>query len=579
MAKKVLAINVNGDMTYCSCPPEERGKGRCNHIDHQRENESVDAFVKRINENKKKEKENSSKNNIDEPHEITQDEINEIANKIDQIAGEKVTVDNWKEVLQRLTPDQVAQISNLSFEAAPKFSLPISSENYEDQDIQNKLYFTNLPEYGIGGSIDAVKQMFEKIGPTISDDGVKDIENSYKTGLTPEEYFLRQFSARDASISKSVRTAKPGHCIYENSIVEILNENNEIETCLWSEVEVGTIFVNNSVCTELSEWKKKPCYEIKVENHPPIIVSEDHLISGSLIIGNECVCDLEFSKQAREYVGETDLSWISAKDIYILTSYFGAVFHSDTAETIEYIKSYNNGKPVRTRCISSSLGFYETNGLFHHNTARKLFYCMSDTQVFDDCGGPYIDVLHCKAPEGHICQKCANITHGGERVKSGDLIGGVISTNISEAIYQLSMKQKHMGTLETSQQQRESGEIMATLDGWGTSEIVEKAAEAETTEEARQIYYEGLKELYKKAGIEQDDFNIQAVARKMTSYKRTPDGLRPVEPEEKCDIVSTTAVGNANNIFKTAELGSGYKYLVKPREEKLNPDPANRILG
>ena len=36
MAKKVLAMNVNGDLTFCTAEPEKRGKGRCNHIAHQR---------------------------------------------------------------------------------------------------------------------------------------------------------------------------------------------------------------------------------------------------------------------------------------------------------------------------------------------------------------------------------------------------------------------------------------------------------------------------------------------------------------------------------------------------------------
>ena len=48
--KKVLALNVNGDMTYCTCPPDLRGKGRCNHVAHQMENESAADFVQRISE-------------------------------------------------------------------------------------------------------------------------------------------------------------------------------------------------------------------------------------------------------------------------------------------------------------------------------------------------------------------------------------------------------------------------------------------------------------------------------------------------------------------------------------------------
>lgn len=58
---KVLAVNVNGDITFCTVDPENRGKGRCNHIAHQNPGESNQEFVERINnlriELAKKEKE------------------------------------------------------------------------------------------------------------------------------------------------------------------------------------------------------------------------------------------------------------------------------------------------------------------------------------------------------------------------------------------------------------------------------------------------------------------------------------------------------------------------------------------
>lgn len=45
---KVLAVNINGVMTYCTAPPELRGIGRCNHVAHQNEGESTEEFVERI---------------------------------------------------------------------------------------------------------------------------------------------------------------------------------------------------------------------------------------------------------------------------------------------------------------------------------------------------------------------------------------------------------------------------------------------------------------------------------------------------------------------------------------------------
>lgn len=50
MATKVLALNEKGQLTYCTVPPEERGKGRCNHQLHQNPGESNEEFVERVNE-------------------------------------------------------------------------------------------------------------------------------------------------------------------------------------------------------------------------------------------------------------------------------------------------------------------------------------------------------------------------------------------------------------------------------------------------------------------------------------------------------------------------------------------------
>lgn len=45
---KVLAINVDGKLTYCTAAPEDRGKGRCNHIFHQKDFESDECFIQRL---------------------------------------------------------------------------------------------------------------------------------------------------------------------------------------------------------------------------------------------------------------------------------------------------------------------------------------------------------------------------------------------------------------------------------------------------------------------------------------------------------------------------------------------------
>lgn len=574
---KVLALNTEGDITYCTCEPSERGKGRCNHIEHQEENESVENFVARI---EIKQQELGFKDaNHENYHEITQDEINNLASTIDEIAGEKVTVDNFKSVISKLPPDKIAKIAELSFKAAPQFSLPITDEQYEDANIQNKLYFANLPAYGISGNMASIQQMFDKVGNVPTLDGDVFVEHSYQEGLSPGEYFARQFGARDALINKGVSTAKPGHCIYEDSIVEIKNPDGLGTINIpWHELEIGNEFIDGSIVVEMQPWSKKECFELQLEGFDKIILSHDHLLYGEIIVNGKIIENLEKSEQSRRYVGESDKKWICVEDIFEFFNLGAMISLNGENAKLIYIKKFKSGDPQKVRCISSNTGFYETNGLIHHNTARKLFYSMSDIQVVNDCGGPYIDAMHCNMPEGHVCIKCAHITKGGQNIKVGDLIGGLVSTNMSEALTQLSMKQMHVGSSEVSQQQGNSSIIMGTLDGWGTSPIIQKMREAQTTEEMRQILYDGLNEQYSKANIKQDEFNLQIVARKLTSYKRTTDGLRPINPGEKCDIVSMGTLGNANNIFKVSQLSSGYKHLTKPLKQEIKKDAANQIM-
>lgn len=587
MAKKVLALNTEGDLTYCTVEPENRGKGRCNHVAHQNPGESIEEFIKRIDEKQKelqlsKNVGDYEKESGTEPKEINQEKIDEIANKIDEIAGQKLDLDNFKKILNNLSPEQVSEITKISFDAAPKFSLPISDEEYENENMKNKLYFANLPAYGIGNT-SAIKQMFDKVGdvPTLNENAT--IENSYEKGLNPKEYFLAQFGARDALINKGVSTSKPGYCIWENSIVEIKDKEKSINGHLilksipWRELSEEDEFADGSVVMQIQPWQYKKCYKIKMDDNEPIVLSHDHLIFGEIYVGGKLVDNLEESKKFREIIGESDPKWICVSDIYNFYN-SGADIKISEDHNISYIEKFENGNPVKVRCISTDSGFYFTNGLIHHNTARKLFYAMSDTMVVEDCGGPYIDAMHCNMPEGHVCEKCAHLTQGGERIKSGMLVGGWISTNMSEALTQLSMKQKHVGGTQIVAQLNTSNTIMHTLDGWSTSHVIQEMQKAETTEEMRQILYKGLKDAYASANIKQDDFNIQMVARKLTSYKRENGTVRPINPGEKADIVSMGTLGNANNIFKSSELTSGYKHLTMPTKQKLGKDAANQIL-
>ena len=45
---KVFALTEDGRLTYCTAPEDQRGKGRCNHVAHQKEGQSVADFIEEI---------------------------------------------------------------------------------------------------------------------------------------------------------------------------------------------------------------------------------------------------------------------------------------------------------------------------------------------------------------------------------------------------------------------------------------------------------------------------------------------------------------------------------------------------
>ena len=209
---KVLALNKDGALTFCTVLPEDRGKGRCNHVAHQAEGQSKKDFIDSISNEILEEKENEVviDEELPEIEEISQSEIDIIRDRIEEIAGCKVTEDNLIEVLTNLSPEKARQINEIGFEAAPEFSLPISDKDYGKENIDNKLYFSNLPDYGIAGKSKAIEAMFNQVGEVTTVNGRETINGNYREGLDPEDYFKLQFSAMKASISKTVDVAKPG---------------------------------------------------------------------------------------------------------------------------------------------------------------------------------------------------------------------------------------------------------------------------------------------------------------------------------------------------------------------------------
>lgn len=48
MAEKRLALSKDGQITYCTADDDNIGKGRCNHVYHQKSNESAGEFLDRM---------------------------------------------------------------------------------------------------------------------------------------------------------------------------------------------------------------------------------------------------------------------------------------------------------------------------------------------------------------------------------------------------------------------------------------------------------------------------------------------------------------------------------------------------
>ena len=238
----ILAMTTDGRMTYCSAPPEARGIGRCNHMDHQKDGETTEEFVERISNLIEEHEDNSVQAVPDQDqNEISQEQIDKYAKRIDEIAGTHVTPENMDEVFSNLSPEQMNEINSIGFDAAPEFSLNISDEHYGEARDENNLYFSDLANEGIAGKKTSFEQMLVGVGEVPGHNGEHvNIENSYLKGLTPDEYFEKQYSARAAQIAKSVSTALPGYAarkmFYGLSDIEVKsdcgnNSSTGISTC------------------------------------------------------------------------------------------------------------------------------------------------------------------------------------------------------------------------------------------------------------------------------------------------------------------------------------------------------------
>ena len=207
---KVLALTTDGRITYCTASEEDRGKGRCNHIVHQDKNESIEQFTERYNK-MIEESSNVTKEN-ETAEEIKDKEILELYAKINELAGEELTEENFNEVISKLPPEVNRKIQEIAFDASEDFSLPVVNDTYyQDKVLENDIRFTTLPNYGIAGKNSSIKQMYDKIGEVPIQGGkIKEISGNYEKGLTDDEYFNKLFSGRIAAVQKTVGVAIPG---------------------------------------------------------------------------------------------------------------------------------------------------------------------------------------------------------------------------------------------------------------------------------------------------------------------------------------------------------------------------------
>ena len=227
--------------------------------------------------------------------------------------------------------------------------------------------------------------------------------------------------------------------------------------------------------------------------------------------------------------------------------------------------------------------------------ARNLFYGLSDTVFIEDCfNDESTGILTCKAPGG-LCEKCAKKSGMDTPSNKGMLsplqilkngcpnegvrgirIGGFVSTNLSEPLTQSYLNAIHAANDPNANQHKA---IVATYECFSRSPIIEAVKKEQTTIGRRKVLFEKLKEAYAVQGINIDDFNIEIVAKKMTSYKKGDKGLRLVEDGELCDIISIKSTGNRGNIFKKASLGSAFKTLSEGGSYKKNADDAFNSLN
>lgn len=567
----VWAVDENGKPCKCCAKPENRGKRNCKHRAHQEPGQSVSEFFNANGINKMIDDSPEEPSPMFVPTEekpldnsdITQEEIDNLAARIDEICGCRVTEENYDEVINSLSVEQLDQLNKLGFEAAPEFSLPVTDENYQEVNNSNKIYFAELPDYHIGGKVKAINDMYGAIGPSPFYGGEEvDIKGNYREGLTDREYFERQFGVRSSQVQKTSLVNVPGHAVYVEQELDIIKRGSnkkllETQHIKWKDIEVGDMFIDGSTVLEKMPISEKPCIVLTVAGSEPVIVSEEHMMKFDIYNKEFHIVNdrLLYSAVERKYL-MADTSWVCARDIYDCHKRGMAIIDEKGIELV----SVERYKKSECFCIRTDTGKYVFNGITHHNCARLLFYGMSDIEVIEDCGGDHSKgIMGCKAPG--VCKKCAEHSH--MHVETGSMVGGVVSTHMTEGLTQASLSAIHTGVGN-----KQGWEVIAdTLRGYKTSPIISEAITKETTEEARQSIFEGLKKAYADSGISIDDYNLELFAKQMTQFKvnKKTGQLEYILDGELCDFPSIQTIGGHNNLILQSELSNSYKKIARPQ--------------
>lgn len=342
----------------------------------------------------------------------------------------------------------------------------------------------------------------------------------------------------------------------------------------WNQIKEGdTLSENMDVVEHIFPYSKRRCYKI-TSSKGSFIAADSHFIKVEIVDSEGRVINKEVERKLPDD-GDTNFATLEF------------IYNHNTMENekvrIVGIDDYTIEKydASDVRCVETRSHEYTINGITSHNCTRYMYYALSDTYIMEgECNNPNSSgILECTAPGG-FCECCAK--KSGMRPVLNQLmkeqkgkglrtlkIGGLISTNLNEPLTQLYLDSIHNSSSATSHTN-----IVNTYDCYASSPIIKKAAEETTTLGKRKVIYEGLKEIYSANGVKIDDYNLQIIAKKMTSYKRTPEGIKLINEDagEVCDVISIRAIGGntSSNIFKSATFSTSFDTISKGGEVAFN---------